>query len=738
VGGELNVRSAATTNTSSTVESEHLEPIDDEQALTVDFRRYFDALRRYVWALLAIVALAVTGAVIYTNRQPSVYQAQASVQIEPRIPDLLGQGQDELFRGGGGTSDYYKQQRQVLSSFSLMRQTVEQHRLYLRVLSDFERGNRKVDELIDMATSRIRTSLLIRYPDQDRIMYVVVRNSNPQLAADIANAHVQTYIEYSRGLLSTDTKQASSALTTEFDDAERKLRESEAALYQYQKDNDLLAVTLEERQNMVSSGITTYTGKLTEARGRRIELTAQLERMQKASQQDVLQSPILSMGGENASFDSLRAQYYSERNKFIELEKEVGPKNPQYQMQKAKMDDLYGALQTEANRMIAAVNEQLQAVIATETALKAEVEKATKESIALGPKVVEYNELLRRKKSDEDRYNILRQRLSTTDLTDRMSRNIETNVRPLDAARVPSIPVFPSLRRNAITATVLSLLLGFALIFLLVFLDRSIKTTEDAQQATGAPILGIIPLLEDSALDKNDVGARDLFVHKNPTSLVAECCRSLRTNIMFSAADRAVKTIVVSSANQGEGKTTSCIYLGTTMAQSGQRVLLVDTDMRRPRLHVSTGVSRTIGISNLLVGDQDYDSVIKTTEIPNLFVLPCGPTPPNPAELLMSNRFETVLAELAKRFDRVILDSPPLQVVTDGVVLSKHADGIILIAKAAQTLRDELKRSVRHVRTVGGTIFGVIINGIEPDSRSGYSYYSYHGYSEKSPEPNRS
>jgi len=703
---------------------------------TVDYRRYFDALRRYFWAVLAIMALVITAAVIYTNRQPSIYQATASIQIEPRIPDLLGQGQEELLRGGGGTSDYYKQQKQVLGSYSLIRQTMDQHRLYLRVLTENERANRKVDDLIEASTGRTRDEITIKYPDQDRIMYVVVRDRDPKLAADIANAHVATYIEYSKGLLSTDTKQASTALTTEFDDAETKLRGAEAALYQYQKDNDLLAVTLEERQSMVSTGITTYTAKLSEAHARRIALSAQLDRMQKASEQDVLQSPILSMGTDMSSFDALRAQYYTERNKFTELEKEVGPKNPQYQMQKAKTDDLYSALQTEAKRMVSAVNEQLQAVISEENAFKLEIDKATRESIALGPKVVEYNELLRRKKSLEDRYNILRTRLSTTDLTDRMSRNMDsTNVKPLDAARVPTKPVSPSLRINVVIASVLSLILSAALLFLIVFLDRSIKSTEDAQQAVGAPILGIIPLLEEAELDKSDIRARDLFVHKNPTSQVAECCRSLRTNIMFSAADRQIKTIVVSSANQGEGKTTSVIYLGTTMAQSGQRVLLIDTDMRRPRLHLSTGVSRNVGLSNLLVGDQDFDSVIKTTEIPNLFVLPCGPTPPNPAELLISNRFETVLAELATRFDRIILDSPPLQVVTDGVVLSKHADGVILIVKAAQTLRDEIKRSARHVRTVGGTIFGVIVNGIEPNGRSGYSYYTYYGYSESNPAP---
>ncbi len=723
------------------MEPELNQESEEEPVLNVDFRRYYDALRQYTWGLLAIIALAITAAVIYTNRQPKIYQAQASVQIEPRIPDLLGQGQDELLRGGGGTADYYKQQRQVLGSYSLIRQTVEHHRLYLRVLSEQSRANKKVDDLIDMATGRIRAKMSIRYPDLDRIMYVVIRDEDPKLAADIANAHVATYMEYCKGLLSTDTREASSALSTEFDDAETKLREAESALYQYQKDNDLLAVTLEERQSMVSTGISTYTAKSNEAHSRRIELAALLERMQKASEEDVLQSPILSMGlgtQDKTGFDALRAQYYAERNKFIELERQVGPKNPAYQMQKAKMDDLHEALQSEAKRLLAAVKEQHAAVVAEEQALRAEVEKATKEAIALGPKVVEYTELLRRKRSNEDRYNILRTRLSTTDLTGRMNQNLNTtNVRPLDAARVPSVPVSPNLRTNIVAAAVLSLMFGFGLIFLIVFLDRSIKSTEDAQQAAAAPILGIIPLLHDSELDGKEIGARDLYVHKNPSSLVAECCRSLRTNIMFSAADRQVKTIVVSSANQGEGKTTSVIYLGTVMANSGQRVLLIDTDMRRPRLHVSMGQSRQVGLSNLLVGDMSYDDVIKQTEIPNLCILPCGPLPPNPAELLMSQRFETVLAELAKRFDRIILDSPPLQVMTDGVVLSKHADGVILIVKSAHTLRDELKRSAKQVRNIGGTIFGVIVNGIQPDSRSGYSYYAYYGYSDK-PAPNES
>ncbi len=712
-------------------EPEGTSPSQTDEIPQFDLRRYLDVLRKYVWAMLALVSLAIAGAVIYTSRQPKIYEAQASVQIEPRLPDLLGQGQELFNAGVGATAEYYKQQRQVLNSYRLVRQTVEQNQLHKALLSEAERADRKTPELVEIATRRLRTMLRVRYPDQDRIMYVVVRNQNPKLAADIANAHISTYESYAKGLLSIDTKKASGALSTEFDEAEAQLREAEAALYKFQKDNDLLAVTIEERQNMVSSSITAFTAKLNEIRSNRLELAAKFDRMRKASTENVLESPILIMGN-NDSFDALRAQYYAERNKFIELEKQIGPKNVQYQMQKAKLDDLEAALRAEAKRTLTGVEEQLRALQQTEIALKAEVDKATAEALELGPRIVAYNELLRRKKSVEDRYNILRSRLSTSELTDRMNRNIDTNVRPLDEALVPTVPVAPSLRVNVTIAAALALMLSFALVLLIVFLDRSIRTTADAQQATGSPVLGIIPMLEETELAKNDVPARDLYVHQQPTSRVAECCRSIRTNILFSGADRQIKTIVVSSANPQEGKTTTVIYLGTTMAQSGQRVLLIDTDMRRPRLHQSLGTPRHTGITNLIVGDRDYDDVIRATDIPNLFVLPCGPLPPNPAELLMSHRFEAVLAELATRFDRIILDSPPLQIVTDAVVLSKHTDGTILVVRADKTVRDDIRRSARQIRGVGGTIVGTIVNAIQPDMRSGY--YSYYGYAEKPSE----
>ncbi len=711
--------------------NQNTESTDDSaDVLNLDIRRYVKALRRYLFPLLALIGVAVAAAVVYTSRQPKIYEARASVQIEPRLPDLLGQGENGLVGITGSTTgglDYYKQQRQVLSSYTLIKQTVQDHQLVLRLLSDAERTAMRPDEQIEAATKKLQKALAVKYPEQDRIMYVVVRSESPQLAADISNDHIATYVAYARGLLTVDTQQASKALTVEFDQAAQKLQESESKLYKFQKDEELLAVSLEDRQSLVSSNITGYTARLNESRSRRIELGAKLDRMKKASEREVLESPILMMG-DSSSFDALRAQYYTERNVFLQLEKEVGPKNPEYQKQKSKVEDLYSALQSEAKRIVGGVQENYEAARAAEAGLGAEVERYKKEALELGPKIVAYNELQRSKRNWEDKYNILRTRLSTSEMSGRMSSEVGTHVKPLDPALAPTTPVSPSLRFNLAVAIFLALLLGIGVIFLSVFLDRTVKTTADAQVASGVPVLGVIPMLGAIGDNKN----RDLYVHEHPKSLVAESCRSLRTNILFSAADRSLKTLMVSSANQREGKTTTVIYLGTTMAQSGQRVLLIDTDMRRPRLHESTGVPRQSGLSNLILGDKSYEDVIKTTEIPNLFVLPCGPLPPNPAELLMTNRFKAVLAELATRFDRVILDSPPVQAVTDAVVLSKLVDGVILVVRADKTLREDVKRSSRQIHDVGGSIFGVIVNEVNTSDRSYYSYGYNYGYGQDS------
>ena len=697
----------------------------EEQVISIDFRRYLAALRKYIWLLAALVVMSVAGAVVYTTRQTPIFQATASVQVEPKLPDLLGTG--DVFNVAAAGAEYYKQQKQVLSSFTLIQKTIDQNDLIPKLLSDAERKNLSHDDQLDTATRRLQLDLSVKYPESDRIFYVSVKSPSPEDAKLIADAHVSTYESYAKGLLQLNSNTASEALQAEFTEAETKLRAAEQKIYDFQTKNDMVAVTIEAQQSLVQGNIISFTTKLNDARADEIKLAAKIAEMKKEQNEDVLSTPIIMMG-DNPSYETLRTQYYTEKIRLLELEKDLGPKNPDYVVQKQKVDLLYQALQGEVKILVHGTQNLYSAQLATNAGLGSEVEKYKQEAKKLSPLIAIYNELMREKKEFDDKYNILRARLSSMQMTGSLS-SIISNVRSLDKAQLPTKPVSPNMRTNVSIAAVMALIAGIGIIFLIVFLDRSIKSTTDATQSAGAPVLGVIPQLTAADLDgKNDDRTRDMYVHENPKSSIAECCRSLRTNILFSAADRELKTIVVCSANQREGKTTSVIYLGTTMAQSGQRTLLIDTDMRRPRLHKSTNVALSPGLSNLLIGDDDYDSLIKPTEVPNLFVLPCGPTPPNPAELLLTKRFETVLRELGKRFDRIILDSPPIQPVTDAIVLSKRVDGVILVVRASKTMRDELRRSARMVRDVGGLIVGVIVN--ELDARDTYGGYGYsgHGY----------
>lgn len=698
-------------------------PSSEEQVFTIDFRRYLAALRKYVWLLAALIVLSIAGAVIYTVRQTPIYQATASVQVEPKLPDLLGTG--DMFNVASASAEYYKQQKQVLSSYTLIEKTVDQNDLIPKFLSEAERKNLSHDDQLDLATQRLQPDLKVTYPENDRIFYVAVRNASPEDAKLIADAHVATYESYAKGLLALSSTNASEALQAEFTEAETQLRKAEQKIYDFQAKNDMVAVTIEAQQSLVQGNILSFTSKLNDARAAEITLAAKLGEMKKEENEDVLSTPIIMMG-ENASFETLRQQYYTEKTHLIEIEKDLGPKNPDYVAQKQKVDLLYQALQGALKILVRGTKDLYSAQLAINAGLSAEIEKYKQEAKKLSPLIAVYNELVRQKKEYDDKYNILRARLSSMQMTGSLS-SIISNVRGLDKALLPTKPVSPNMQTNVVVAAVLALVVGVLIIFLIVFLDRSIKSTGDATQAADAPVLGVIPQLTSSDLDgQDDDRTRDMYVHENPKSSIAECCRSLRTNIVFSAADRELKTIVVCSANPREGKTTTVLYLGTTMAQSGQRTLLIDTDMRRPRLHKSTNVALSPGLSNLLIGEDDYDHLIKATEIPNLFVLPCGLTPPNPAELLLTKRFETVLGELARRFDRVILDSPPIQAVTDAIVLSKRVDGVVLVVRASKTMRDELRRSTRMIRDIGGSIVGVIVN--ELDARDSYYGYGYGGY----------
>jgi len=304
------------------------------------------------------------------------------------------------------------------------------------------------------------------------------------------------------------------------------------------------------------------------------------------------------------------------------------------------------------------------------------------------------------------------------------------NIRMLDAALVPKYAARPNRMQNIMIGALPGLVLGIAMAFALEFLDTTVKSQDDVEHALGLPLLGILPSIPQlrlggEVLPRDNTAHRDLYVSANPKSSISECARAIRTSLMFSSPDRPFRVLLIASCGPREGKSTCAVSIGITMAQAGQRVLVIDGDLRRPRLHRTFSAPSTQGLSTLILGEATPEEAVKATGIDGLYMLPAGPVPPNPAELLQSARYSEVLRELASRYDRLIIDSPPIGVVTDALVMSAQADGVVLILRAGATPKKAALRGRRMLLDVKAHIYGAVLNDVDLGSRVGQYYYYY-------------
>jgi capsular exopolysaccharide synthesis family protein len=706
------------------------------ESTSSDLQRYLRILRKRVWVMGAVVALVVTGVVLYTLRQPKVYRATASVVIDPAPPQVFGSKVQEVVQLGAqnywSNQEYYNTQVDILEGYELAEATVVANRLWENpsLLPPQANDTRTQDEKVRAAAVAFHSALNASQNPESRVVRIGVRHTDPELAIKLANKHVESYLAFTRSLRSEGSGKVAQFLAAELDKAQQRLKVSEDALLKFKEGNGLLSVSIEDKQSILARDIQRYTDALSDTRVKRIELSSLRARIKALDKENLIESPIFTLSAASAAttIGLLKDAYTREKQRMLELSEDLGPKHPAYIAQKQKVDDLYKSLEGEARLILHDLDERHSAFLANEAQFVAELERLKKEAFELAPKTVEYSRLARQQQSDESNYNLVLERLRASELT---RDNQEINVRPHEIAR-GATQVSPRMRLNVVIGVMLALLLAVGLALLLEYLDRTVKSAEDIEAAVGAPFLGVIPVVEEvsNATTEEAMRDRDLFVFKNPTSRAAECCRSIRTNILFSSADRRMRTLTISSPRPREGKTTTTIYLGTTMAQSGQKVLLIDTDLRRPRLHKSLGISRQRGLTNLILGDATVEDVVKTTDIPNLYVLPCGPQPPNPAELLLTARFQEVLKELEDKYERILLDSPPLLAVTDAVVLARISDGVVLIAQAGKTATDDVRQAARSLHDVDAPVLGVILNDMDlSDRRYGYYYYQY-GYGE--------
>lgn len=708
------------------------------------------------WVLMASLTLGVTLAVaFYTLSQKKIYQASTTIQIDPTPPRPLGNeiaGGVDVYGGAyWSNKEYFDTQLKVIQSRRIAERTVQilgLHRdgAFLQNLPAGQKAGAP-GASVESAAQVVRSRLRVEPERNTRLVVIRFEDANPARAARVLTTLVEAYSQLNVDDAVASTGSAGDWLKTQLDKLKVELEGSELSLHMYKKDKGILSVSIDDQSNMLRGEMGQLSTELTRARTRREALAARLKELEKINPEsptDVPASELLS----NTVLTQLRTEFLEGRRQLDSAGAlGRGENHPDIRAANARLELTRQALIGEIRNLREAAGRELAIVEAEAAGLSGLFERAKRQALDLNLLEIEYNRLARTKQNTEKLYGLVMERSKESDLTQMMSFN---NIRVVDSTLVPGSPIRPQVPMSLAVGLLGGLVLGIAAAFMREFMDRTIKMPEDLERDFGLPYLGLLPLTgamrkhsrreqRRRRLDGQAAGTPlELLVHSEPTSGLAEASRTIRTNILFMSPDHPQRTLLVTSAGAGEGKTTVACCIAVAMAQAGQRVLLVDCDLRRPRLHRVFGRTNDVGVSSLLIGEETLDSIDLRTEVPNLSVLTSGPQVPSPAELLQSDRFASFLADLSKRFDRIIIDSAPLVPVTDAAILSTVVDGTVLVVRAFQTSRDLVWQANRALRDVGAHVVGALLNAVDL-TRGHYSYYQYYaykrdGYSQKKPE----
>jgi capsular exopolysaccharide synthesis family protein len=649
----------------------------------------------------------------------------ATIVVDPSPPQVLGGDVRDVVQVGPGQyyamQDYIQTQRRVLTSDSLARRVVER----LKLMGDQEFWLGDLPRTSDDAVARLTGGLSSEPVLDTQLVTVSFRHQVPAQAKRLVDGLVDAYIDSNLDQRDTSTLLASRFLTDEADSLRVRLGTAEMALYEFKQRNDLLSVALEDRINNVSRQVEKLSDALTEARVRKATRSSEADELERMSQTDsgAIAPAQLTLGTE--TLGSLKKDLADEERRLSELKARYEDAHPLVRQQAAKVAAVESALKREVQLQVRGAQSRTNEATEQEKKIGAQLEQAKQEGLRVTRLEIEYNKLKREYDSLSKQYLLVQNRTKETELAGRIRTN---NLRVLDYSRLPTSPVSPHLARAAVVSALLALLAGVLLALLLDTLDRTIKTPEDIESKMGVPFLGVMPHVEAAE------GRLDLYVADNPQSPASECCRLIRTNLLFAGLSRPLKRLLVTSPVAREGKTTISISLAVVMAQSGNRVLLIDSDLRRPRLKAALGALgangklEDIGLTSALLGEVPLDQAIQATTVPNLFVLLSGPVPPNPAELVDGVRFRELIEECAEKFERVIIDSPPAVPVTDPAILASYCDGVVMVVRSGRTAEDQARRARRNLTDVGARILGVVLNDCDV-SRRGYGAYRYgYGY----------
>ena len=687
------------------------------------------------WAIIVACVLLGTGlSLAYSKSQPKIYEASTLIEFDPDVIKPLGNTTDPMIGWSAiwDTKEYYETQYRIIQSDRVLSAVIRD--LGLQNDPDFLGYKPTSPAPLEAAIAILRGKLTVDPAKGSRLVYLKVQDTKPAQARRLSEAVAKAYISHNLEKMVSATGDTVTWLSQQLDHFKQELEQTEDSLHEFKKQNDLPSSTLDDLSKMIRLEMQEYDGALTRTRLRRQELAARHAELSKVSTENpdqIAASELLS----NAFLGELRKQYQEAGRERAELVAEgKGENHPAVKKADEKLAMSKAHLISEIRTIQGAVARDLAIIQQQEAGEASLYEGSRKKAVDLNLKELEFHRLDRLRAQNEKLYAVLLEQLKEADLRRMMNTN---NIRLIDTPTEPKTPVSPKTGTNVGIGFLTALVLGMALALLREALDNTLKTPDDLEKRMNVTFLGLLPALEDDDGPPNKRKRRarriktelapELLVHERPASGIAEAARSLRTNLMFMNPDHPFRRILVTSAAPAEGKTTVACAIAISLAQGGQRICIIDCDLRRPRIHRIFDRAGDIGLMNVIMGEATIEEAAKPTIVPNLYSIPCGPIPPNSADIIASEKFRLFLDELGKHFDRIVLDSPPVVAVTDSAILSTLCDGVVMVVRAFKTTFALSRTGFRALRDVNAPIAGAVLNAVNLD-RHEYAYQRYYYY----------
>ncbi len=559
----------------------------------------------------------------------------------------------------------------------------------------------------------ISSSISVEPVRNSRVVEVSYLSRNPVLATLVVNSVAKAYIEEVLEMRMRASEYAISWMSKKAEEEGKKLEKAENLLQEYIREKDI--VTIEDRVAIIPQKLAELSTRLTKAEADRKEIEAIYKKLAVITESEAETIPSVYL---SKTFQSIQEQILKSEQNITEVSKKYGEKHPVMKRAIGELQGLKEKKSSEVSRVVKSALNDFELAKTNEDDLRDLLLQTKAEAVNLNEKFVQYGILKRDVDTNRQLYNALVTKIKEQRITEKIQ---PVNVWVIDAAETPEYPAKPRKKLNVLLGIFFGIFGGIGLAFFIEYLDNTIKSSEDVEENLHIPVLGIIPFSK-----KKNQRIENIVVDE-PASLVTENYRALRTSVMLCSAEKPPQTILVTSMASGEGKTTTAANLAFTIAKTGKNVLLVDGDLRRPRLHKVFNLENTSGLSTFLSGVSSGD-ILQKSSVGNLSIMTSGPIPPIPSELLNSVRMEKLVKTLSSKFDHIIFDSAPVLSVTDSQILIRFTDSIIVVARAGHTTYESARKGLKILKEIDPHPIGMVINAV--DTKRGWinHYYGYDGY----------